>query len=92
MTKISYLFTVSINKYVASHNTIDDQYDRVCIPNKIEKMNVNALSLITEVNERRFLVQHGSCLCKCGSNVSVCSSKQKLNHNQCRCECKELDD
>lgn len=55
-------------------------------------MNVNALSLITEVNERRFLVQHGSCLCKCGSNVSVCSSKQKLNHNQCRCECKELDD
>ena len=42
------------------------------------------------VNETRFLVQYGSCECKCGLNESVCNSRQKWNHKECRCE--ELDD
>ena len=25
-------------------------------------------------------------------NKSVCNSKQKWNHDECQCECKELDD
>ena len=44
------------------------------------------------VYETRFLVQYESCGCKYGLNESVCNSKQKWNHNECRCECKELDD
>ena len=44
------------------------------------------------VNETKFLVQHESCERKCGLNESGCNSKQKWNHNECRCECKELDD
>ena len=36
------------------------------------------------VNETRFLVQHESRECKCGSNKSVCYSKQKWNHNECQ--------
>ena len=46
---------------------------------------------MSEVNETRFLVQHESCECKCGSNENVCNSKQKWNHDECCCECKELD-
>ena len=42
--------------------------------------------------ETRFLVQHELCNGKCGLNESVCKSKQKWNHDECRCECKELDD
>ena len=38
----------------------------------------------------RFLVQHESC--KFGLNKSVCNSKQKWSHNECRCKCKERDD
>ena len=39
------------------------------------------------------LVQHESYECKCRLNESVCNSKQKYNNNNdCRCECKELDD
>ena len=44
------------------------------------------------VNETRFLVRHKSCACKCGLNESLCNSKQKQNDDECRCECKELDD
>ena len=44
------------------------------------------------VNETRFLVQHESCECKSRLNEIVCTSNQKWNHNECRCECKEFDD
>ena len=40
------------------------------------------------VNETRFLVQYESCECNGGINESVCNSKQKWNHNDCRRECK----
>ena len=54
-------------------------------------MNVKVFDLISSVNEIRFLVQHESCEWKCGLKESVCNSKQKWNHDECRCECKELD-
>ena len=44
------------------------------------------------VNERRFLVQRESCACKCRLNESVFNLKEKRNHNECRCESKELND
>ena len=55
-------------------------------------MNVKVLNLKSEVNKTRFLVQHKSCECKCRLNKNVCTSKQKWNHDEYRCECKELDD
>ena len=55
-------------------------------------MNLEAFNLMLGVNETRFIVQHESCECKCGLNESVSNSKQKCNHNECRWECKELDD
>ena len=54
-------------------------------------MNAKVFNLITEVNEAKFLVQHELFECKCRSNEIACDSKQKWNHNECRCECKELD-
>ena len=36
--------------------------------------------------------QYESCECKCKLNESVCNSKQKWNHDGCRCECKQLYD
>ena len=44
------------------------------------------------VNKTKFLVQHESQEYKCGLNETVCNSKQKWNHDECWCECKELDD
>ena len=39
------------------------------------------------VKDTRFLVQHELSECKYGLIKSVCSSNQKLNHNECRREC-----
>ena len=44
------------------------------------------------VNKTRFLVQDESCESKSELNKSVCNSKQKRNHGEYQCECKELDD
>ena len=44
------------------------------------------------VNQTRFLVQNESFKCIRALNESVYNSKQKLNHDECWCECKELDD
>ena len=44
------------------------------------------------VNKTRFLVQDESCESKSELNKSVCNSKQKRNHGECQCECKEQDD
>ena len=41
---------------------------------------------MSAVNETRFIVQHGSCECISGLNQSVCTSKQKWNHNECQRE------
>ena len=54
-------------------------------------MNVKVFVLMSGVNETRFFIQHESCECKCELNESVCNSKQKWNHNEYWCECKELN-
>ena len=40
----------------------------------------------------KYVVQHEPCECKCGLNESICNSNQIWNHDECWCECKELDD
>ena len=44
------------------------------------------------VNKVGFIVQHELCVCKCRLTKNVCHSKQKWNHDERGCECKELDD
>ena len=87
-----YSFTVSVNKSGGSYNTIDDPCARVCVLNKTKNMDVKTFNLVSGVNEIKFLVQYKSRGSKCRLNESVCNSEQKWNHNECRCECKELDD
>ena len=44
------------------------------------------------VNETRPLVQHESYECKCRLREWKCMYfKTKLDHNECRCDCKESD-
>ena len=87
-----YSFTVSVNKSGRSCNTINDPYAPVCVSNKVKNINAKVFKLMSVVNETKFLVHHESCEYKWKLNESVCNSKRKWNHDQCRCECKELDD
>ena len=47
---------------------------------------------MSRVTETKILVQEQSQEWKCRLYESVCNSKQKWNHDDCQCECKELDD
>ena len=51
-------------------------------------MNVKIFNLMSGKIE----IQHESCECKYRFNESVCNLKQRWNHDECWCECKELDD
>ena len=55
----------------------------------LKNTNLKVFTLMSGVNETKILVQHESCKHKCGLNESVCNSKQKWNHDECRCEYKE---
>ena len=49
-------FTVSFNKGDGNCYTIDDPYARVCVPYKVKNMILKVFTLISVVNETRFLV------------------------------------
>ena len=49
---IYYLFTVSVNKFEGSFDTIYNSYARVCVPNKVKNVNVKIFGEF----ETRFLV------------------------------------
>ena len=87
-----YPFTVSVNKCGGSCNTIVALHARVYVPNKLKYMSAKAFNLMSKVNETRSIVRYESCECTCGLNESVCNSKQRFNHDECWCNCKELDD
>ena len=46
---------------------------------------------MTGLSKTIFLIHYESCECKYGLKESVCSSKQKCNHDESRCECVELN-
>ena len=54
---------------------------------KIEELNLNAFTTITEINESKILTKRISCKCKCKFDGKKCNSKQDWNNYKCRCEC-----
>ena len=81
-----YPFSVSVNKYGGSCNTIDCLYTRVCVSNKVKNINAKLFNLKSGVNETIFLDPHKLCECSVILNKSVCNSKLKWNHDESWCE------
>ena len=52
-------------------------------------MNAKVFNSMSGVNETTVLVQHKQCECKYRLNENLYNSKQKWNHDECWCECKE---
>ena len=79
-------FIFSVNKFDSGCNIIDEQCAWICVSNKVKNIHAKVFNLLSGANETKFLAQHELCECKCRLNESVCNSKQKWNHNECRCE------
>ena len=85
---INYPFTLSVNNWGWSCNTIHDPYAGVYVLDKVKNMNEEVFNLMLGENEARFLVQPQLRGSKRGLNESACNSNQKCNYDKCRCECK----
>ena len=83
-----YPFAVNLDRCVGRCNTLNDLFNRVCIPNKAEDLNLNIFNIITGMNESKTLTKHISCECKFIFDGRKYNSKQKWNNDKCRCECK----
>ena len=83
-----YPFTVKLDKYVGSCNTLNDLSNKVCVTNKTKDLNLNLLNMVTGKNELKTLTKH-ICKCTCKFDGSNCNSDQWWNNDKCRCECKK---
>ena len=65
-----YPFATKLDRCVGSWNTLNDSYNRVCVPNKT--LNPRVINMITGINESITLTKQISCEFKCrfdGKNV-----------------------
>ena len=60
-----YPFTVKLDKCVGSCNTLSDLSNKVCLPNKIEDLNLSVFNMIAGINESKTLTKQISWECKC---------------------------
>ena len=44
-----YPFAVKLDNCVESCNTLNDLSNKICVPNKIEDLNLNVFNMITEI-------------------------------------------
>ena len=47
-----YLFGVDLDRCIRSYNTLNDLSNSVCIPNKIEDLNLSVFNMITWINRK----------------------------------------
>ena len=71
-----YLFSVKLDRFVSSCNTLNDLSYKVCIPNKAEELNLSIFNMITGINELKTLTKHISCKRKCRFDGKKCNSDQ----------------
>ena len=71
-----YPFGVKLDRCVGICNTLNDLSNKVCIPNKIEDLNLSVFNMITGINESE----------TCNSNMYLsCNSNQWWNNDKCQC-------
>ena len=58
-----YQFAVKLDRYVGSCNALNDLFNKVCVPNKAEYLNIRVSNMITGINESKRLTKHISCKC-----------------------------
>ena len=89
---IFYPFSIKISKCSGSCNNINDPYEKLCVHDVVQNLNITVFNLMSRTNETRHIKWHEMCKCKCKLDGSVCNNKQRWTKDKCRCECKELTD
>ena len=69
-----YPFAVTLDRFFGSYNTLNDSFNKVCVPNKTKELNIHALNLITGKNQLKILAEDISCEFKCKFDERKCNS------------------
>ena len=56
-----YPLAVKLDRCVRNCNNLNDSSNEVCVPNKLEDLNLSVFNLITGINESKTLTKHVSC-------------------------------
>ena len=73
---------VNLDRCMGICNTLNDLFNKVCVPNKTEDLNLSVFNMATGTNESKILTKHISCKCKCKFDGGKCNSNQKWNNNK----------
>ena len=76
-------FAVTLDRCVGICNTLNDLSDKVCVPNKIEGLNLSVFNMFTGINEWKTLTKHISCESKCKFDGRKSNSDQWWNNDKC---------
>ena len=68
-----YPFAVKLDGCVARCNTLNDWYNKVCVPNKREDLKSELVNMVTGITESKALTKHVSCKCKCKFDGRKCN-------------------
>ena len=60
-----YQFAVNLERCVGSCNILNDLFNKVCVLNKTEDLNLNVFNMITGINQSKTLTKNISCKHKC---------------------------
>ena len=83
-------FTIKTSKCSGACNNINDQHDKLYVPDIVKNIYLKVFNLMSRTNETKYVEWHKTSKYKCRLDASVCNSKQCWNNENCRCECKEL--
>ena len=71
-----YPFTIELDRFIGSSNTLNDLSNKVYVPNKTKDLNLSIFNMITGTNESKTLTKHMSCKRKCNFDGRSCSQEQ----------------
>ena len=67
---------VKLDICAGSCNTLNNIYNKVCVPNRTEDLNLSMINMITAINELKILTEHMQCKYKCRFDGRKCNSDQ----------------
>ena len=53
-----YPFAVNLDRCMGGFNTLNDLSNKVCVPSKIEDLNLSVFNMITGINESKILTKY----------------------------------
>ena len=78
-----YPFGDKSDRSTGSCNTLNDLSNKVCVPSKIEDLNLSVPNMIAEINESKTLTKSIACKSKCRFDGRKYNSDQWWHNDKC---------